>query len=188
MEVQSIRNPKKIKALCAVLKDQHPKYYIMFLIGLQSGLRVSDILPLRVSDINSLCSSKVKERKTKKRRFLYLNAPTEKEIRDYIAAERLKEDDYLIYSRKHAPDGTRKPIDRVQAYRVLREAGEACGIERVGTHTMRKTFGYHYYKLTHDIASLMQIFNHSSPAITLKYIGITDEELRNSLENFVLFK
>ena len=58
--------------------------------------------------------------------------------------------------------------------------------EGIGTHTMRKTFGYWYYKETRDIASLQMILNHSHPEITLKYIGITDEEIENSLSRFVL--
>lgn len=47
----------------------------------------------------------------------------------------------------------------------------------IGTHTMRKTFGYHYYKRIKDIATLQQIFNHSVPSITKRYIGITQDEL-----------
>lgn len=56
----------------------------------------------------------------------------------------------------------------------------------IGTHTMRKTFGYWYYKQTKDIATLQMILNHSHPEITLRYIGVTDEEIENSLNNFVL--
>lgn len=51
---------------------------------------------------------------------------------------------------------------------------------------MRKTFGYWYFKQTKDIATLQMILNHSHPEITLRYIGITDEEIENSLNNFVL--
>jgi integrase len=56
----------------------------------------------------------------------------------------------------------------------------------IGTHTMRKTFGYWYYKQTKDVAKLQIILNHSHPRITLKYIGITDEEIEDSLNDFVL--
>lgn len=58
-----------------------------------------------------------------------------------------------------------------------------CDIEDgIGTHTMRKTFGYWYYKQSKDIATLQSILNHSHPEITLRYIGITDEEIENSLQ------
>jgi integrase len=88
----------------------------------------------------------------------------------------------LIQSRK----GDNKPISRIQAYRVLNEVAEQLGLEEVGTHTMRKTFGYHHYKKNHDVAILQDIFNHSAPSITLRYIGITDDEKDNSLKDFDL--
>lgn len=56
----------------------------------------------------------------------------------------------------------------------------------IGTHTMRKTFGYWHYKQFRDVAELQKILNHSYPEITLKYIGITDEQIENNLKNFVL--
>jgi integrase len=56
----------------------------------------------------------------------------------------------------------------------------------IGTHTMRKTFGYHYYKATIDIAMLQDIFNHSAPSITKRYIGITQDEIDKSLEGYRL--
>jgi len=60
-------------------------------------------------------------------------------------------------------------------------------IESVDTHTMRKIFGYWFYKQSKDVAKLQIILNHSHPEITLKYIGITDEEIEDSfLNNFVL--
>ena len=57
----------------------------------------------------------------------------------------------------------------------------------IGTHTMRKTFGYTYYKVTKDVATLMDIFNHSSQAVTLRYIGITEEAIENSIKNISFF-
>lgn len=185
-EVQPIRNQKQIKGMCNYLKSKDEKYYIMFVLGIQTGLRVSDILNLKVSDIENMREKRIKEKKTQKTRFLLLNEKTYTEIKHYISSEGLKEDDYLIYSRKHGEDSTR-PISRVQAYRILQEAGESCGIESIGTHTMRKTFGYHYYKKTQNIAVLMRIFNHSSQSITLRYIGIEQEEMQETLNDFVLF-
>ena len=56
----------------------------------------------------------------------------------------------------------------------------------IGTHTMRKTFGYWFYKQTKDVAKLQSLLNHSHPEITLRYIGITDEEIEADLQHFVL--
>jgi integrase len=60
------------------------------------------------------------------------------------------------------------------------------GLEEIGTHTLRKTFGYHFYLETHDIGLLQELFNHSSPKITLRYIGITQDTVDNAYENFCL--
>ena len=70
---------------------------------------------------------------------------------------------------------------------ILKSASEAINLpEKIGTHTMRKTFGYHHYQKFKDVALLQMIFNHSSPQITLRYIGITQDRIDNSYKNFIL--
>ena len=81
-------------------------------------------------------------------------------------------------------NGINRPLTRVQAYNILKEVGEEFGVENLGTHTMRKTFGYHYYKKTKDVATLMKMFNHSDPSITLKYIGIIQDEMNRARREF----
>lgn len=81
----------------------------------------------------------------------------------------------------------KKPISRIQAYRQLNKASEIVDIpDGIRIHTVRKTFGYWYYKQIKDIVTLQQIFNHSHPEITLRHIGIIDEEIENILSNFVV--
>ena len=94
----------------------------------------------------------------------------------------MADEEYLIQSRK----GDNKPITRIQAYRVLNEIAKQIGLDEVGTHTMRKTFGYHHYQSNKDVAILQSIFGHSSPSICLRYIGITDDMKDNSLKGFDL--
>ena len=78
-------------------------------------------------------------------------------------------------------------MDRFGAYYILKTACKAVNLkEKIGTHTMRKTFGYHHYKKFKDIAMLQKIFNHSSPAITLRYIGIEQDQIDESYANFIL--
>lgn len=90
--------------------------------------------------------------------------------------------EYLFKSRK----GENKPITTTQAYRIIVEAGEKIGLMEIGTHTMRKTFGYWHYQQFHDVALLQTIFNHSSPSITLRYIGINQENIDKTYMNFSL--
>ncbi|WP_432355257.1 tyrosine-type recombinase/integrase [Sporosarcina sp. A2] len=152
---------------------------LLFKIGVSTGLRVGDIIKLKVSDVKGKSSFKIREGKTKKERIVHLNAIMA-DIADYT--EGMNDEGYLFSSRKGYSH-----ITTTQAYRVLVQAGDLLGRQDIGTHTMRKTFGYHYYKRTHDVVTLMNIFNHSDQSITKRYIGITDEEVANSLKDFRLF-
>src|SRR5699024_249536 len=78
------------------------------------------------------------------------------------------------------------PITTTQVYRILVGAGNYAGYDYIGTHTMRKTFGYHHYKQYKDVATLQEIFNHDSPSVTRRYIGITQDEINKSLNYFRL--
>ena len=90
--------------------------------------------------------------------------------------------EYLFKSRK----GENKAITTVQAYRIINRAAKRIKLEEIGTHTMRKTFGYWHYRQYKDIAILQEIFNHSSPSVTLVYIGISQDNIDNSYMNFSL--
>ena len=180
--VQPIREKRKIAIMKTLLKEKDEKYYLMFRIGINVGLRVSDIISLKVGSIRAKAHVTIIEKKTgKTKRFLIPNS-LQKEIAEFIKTNNLEDEDFLIQSRK----GDNQPISRVQAYRVLNETAKQIGLDEIGTHTMRKTFGYHHYQTNKDIAILQEIFNHSSPSITLRYIGITDDMKDQSLKGFDL--
>lgn len=177
--VEPIRSKEDIAMLSDYLKEWNVRNYVLFLVGINTGLRVSDIINLRVSNIRGWYIVLI-EKKTKKSKKAKMNAALKKEVDKFIAGKDKHE--YLFQSRK----GKNKPITRQMAYLILKTAAEDCGIENVGTHTMRKTFGYHYYQRHKDIATLMMIFNHSSPAITKKYIGINQDSIDRAMANFRL--
>lgn len=78
-------------------------------------------------------------------------------------------------------------MERTQCYRIINSACEIAGVDyKVGTHTLRKTFGYHHYQKFKDVAVLQKIFNHYSPQVTLRYIGIDQDMIDNSYNNFIL--
>src|SRR5690606_27390825 len=93
-----------------------------------------------------------------------------------------KDHEYLFKSQK----GENRPLSTTQVYRILQDAGKLLGRDDIGTHTMRKTFGYHHYKKYKDVAVLQDILNHSSPSITMNYIGIRQEEIDETLDDFRL--
>ncbi|MDQ0160862.1 tyrosine-type recombinase/integrase [Alkalibacillus salilacus] len=151
---------------------------MLFLMGINTGLRVGDLLTLKVKDVRGRDSFIIFEGKTQKKRSVNIKS-IQKEIEDYTNNKGKEE--YLFPSQKG-----KKAMTTTQAYRMLENAGDYIGRDDIGTHTMRKTFGYHYYKATKDIAVLQDILNHSAPSITKRYIGITQEEIDQSLEGFRL--
>ena len=166
---QPITDNKLIKDVMEVYK-KGSKQYLLLAYSLNTGLRISDILRSNVKD--SLAGIwKDREEKTGKEKLVELNPKLQLLIRDFVKANKLQDKDYLFYSNK---DRT-KPISRVQAHRIVAKAGEMVGIT-LSCHSLRKTFGYIAYKEGVDLAMLQYIFNHSSQAVTLRYIGITQDE------------
>jgi integrase len=150
----------------------------LFVFGINTGLRVSDLLPLKVSDVRDRTHVLIIEKKTRKKKRFPILALQNEIVR---FTNGMKPNEYLFASRKG-----NGPITSTQAYRSLTKAANMIDREDIGTHTMRKTFGYHYYKRTKDIVTLMEIFNHSAPSITKRYIGITQDEIDQSLKDFLL--
>ena len=180
--VQPIRDAQIISQIKKLLQDRGSKYYIMFVIGLNTGLRVSDILKLRAGDVRDKNHITLTEKKTGKYNRFLINTQLKKEIDSYLAGVILTDDQYIIYSRQ----GENQPLSRIQAYRVLNDAAGELNLDEIGTHTMRKTFGYWHYRQYKDIAILQDIFNHSAPSVTLRYIGINDDTKDNTLKDFFL--
>ncbi|HHS2995294.1 tyrosine-type recombinase/integrase [Staphylococcus aureus] len=121
---------------------------------------------------------KLREQKTRKQKQIPLYHLKE-DIDRYI--QFLEDEDYLFKSNKLDSEAQIKPISRVQAYRILNHSAKSIGLSEIGTHSTRKTFGYHYYKKTKDVALLMDLFNHSSQVVTLRYVGISQEVINSSI-------
>lgn len=166
--VMPIRDKQKIKEMKNVLRSRSERDYILFMIGINTGLRVSDILPLRVKDVKGL-KIMAFEQKTGKTRPITVNAKLRVALDQYIKGK--KDYEYLIKSR----NGDNKPIHRNTAYEILRQAGSEVGLNAIGTHSMRKTFGYDLYQKTKDIEAVRKILRHSSADYTRVYIGIEDD-------------
>ena len=175
--VQPIRDREQLAEIKVFLKKWNVRNYILFLIGIQTGLRISDILKLKVADVTSDYII-IFEQKTGKYREVEMPNELKREIKKFI--EGRSPNDYLIQSRK----GSNQPIHRRQAYQILKTIGDRFNIERIGTHSLRKTYGYHHYRKFNNIAALKTALNHSSDRETMIYIGIVQEEL-NALQKSV---
>ncbi|MGL4850680.1 MAG: site-specific integrase [Clostridium sp.] len=177
--VQPIRDRDKIESMKRELLKTGFRNYLLFTTGINTGLRVSDILNLRVGDVRNKSHISIVEKKTKKSKRFYINQNLKMDLDRYIYG--MNDFEFLFSSKKG--DGS---ISRIQAYRILNKAAKDIGLEEIGTHTMRKTFGYFHYNQFKDIAILQDIFNHSAPSITLRYIGITDDMKDKTIQNFYL--
>lgn len=190
--VEPIRDIKVIKNMRLILKSQSIRNECLFILGINVGLRISDIIVLKIGDLVKHGKIPkdyvtITEKKTNKTKKFYMGDTVKKVIENYLKEyPGLNDDSYVFFSRK----GENKPITRQQAYRIINGAAEQLGlIERndsghiisgeVGTHTLRKTFGYHSFINGVSLSLLMDIYNHSSEAQTLLYIGITEEQKKD---------
>ncbi len=179
-KVEPIRDIKKIKEIKEHLLQRSYRNYFLFSFGINSGLRISDLLPLRAGNVRNQQYFIVQEKKTDKFRKVVITKVLKEDIAKYTY--HMADDQLLFPSQKG-----NGPITRIHAWKIIHDAAKACGVEgAIGTHTLRKTFGYHFYQQYKDIAMLQYIFGHSSPAITFRYIGINDDMVNRAMEKFYL--
>ena len=178
--VEPIKDKKSIEKVKCILKESGNRDYLLFTIGINSGLRISDVLKLKVKDVRNKEFIELYEQKTKKFKKIPITNYYKYELENFVLQK--NDSEWLFPSKKG-----KNPITRVQAYRIIKKACTKAGINsKIGTHTLRKTFGYHFYQKEKDIALLQYIFNHSNQAITLRYIGITEEMINLCLKDFGL--
>lgn len=151
----------------------------MFVFGINTGLRIQDILSFKVKDVIGEQIA-MTEMKTGKRKIIQLNPPLQIEIKKYTI--NMDRDDYLFPSRQ----GKNKPLKRDMAYKIMRKAADEFELVDIGTHTLRKTFGYHMYQKTKDITLVQRLLNHSDKSITMRYIGIDQDAMNAAMSRFSL--
>jgi len=187
-EVQPIRDTKKIDAMKSIMKgESNYRDLLLFTLGINTGLRISDILALKWSSfLNGGKLLKVESKlnvveiKTKKVKTFVLNKSVMEALKLYYNSLGNVDPNAPVFSSRKTADGTLKPITRIAAWQMLNRYAEMVGLdEGIGTHTLRKTFGYHLYKRGVNLEYIQKMLNHSSPAITLRYIGITQEQLND---------
>lgn len=185
--VAPIKSEETLSKFKETLRSIDDKYYILFEIGLGTGLQLQDILQFKVKDVRGKTSISVVIGTHKTPREFLLKPSLQHVIGEFTKDR--DDDEYLItgYS------STNKPLSREQAYRIFKMAGNQIGLKSIGTQTMRKTFAWHYYKETGDINYIQHLLNHASPNITYRYIGekpniqviynkITDDENLKSMQ------
>jgi len=177
--VEPIRDKNKIEEMKVYLKNHSLRDWALFTLGINSGLRISDLLKLKIADVidsngKVVARLSVREKKTGKAKTFPFNNNISSSLTEYI---------HSIDSSQIALFASRKgnePISRQQAYRIINDAARHVGImDNIGCHTMRKSWGWMAYEAGVDVTRIQSILNHSSPKETLRYIGITRDELDN---------
>lgn len=178
--VEPIRDPKQINTVKKYLKGKNVRDYALFTVGINIALRISDLLKLTWGDVldDSIFKTVVlREDKTGKMRNIKLNKVSRKALEELLdTLDTYNMNEYIFKSR----EGDNKPITRQQAFYILRDAASAVGIkEKVGTHTLRKTWGYHAWKKGYSPALIMETLNHSNLTTTKRYLGIRQDEIND---------
>jgi integrase len=174
--VNPIRDLETIQAMKEELRKHSVRDLLLFVLGINTGISLIDLLNLTVEDVWDGEKPKqflyVKNERTGEDQAHYLNCNIGEILREYLSMIDWQPGDYLFKSKKDC-----RPITRQQAYRIINRSAREVGIsEKIGTHTLRKTFGYHAYYKGVAISIIKSILHHHSTAETLKYLGIDKNE------------
>jgi len=173
--VEPIRNVKDIKAIKRMLAG-NPRDYCIFVLGINTNLRASDILKLRVRDVRGRDELVLKEKKTGKVRRITLNDAVKKAIKDLINSKSyVDDDDYLFLGLRG------NPLTVPTLSRMVKTWCQTINLPgNYGSHSLRKTWGYHQrVSFGMGLPELMVCFNHSSQRQTLDYLCVQPEEVKN---------
>ena len=184
---QPIRRDEDLERIKNYYLTEHPnpRNQLLMILGLNTALRISDILSLRWKDV--YCGDDgtwrrhifLQEQKTGKRSEIFINENAKQALTAYFDFQQERTGavpdagQYMFSSR----GSTNRPITRVQAFRLIKSAAQNCRIPGViSCHSLRKTFGYHAWKQGIEPALLMNIYNHSSFQNTKRYLGIDQDD------------
>ena len=187
-ETLPIKNPKQLEQVLRYLllqiehakteikKKQAYRNYMIFLIGFNTAFRAEDLLQLKVLQVIKGYMS-IKENKTGKMQNFRLNKQLHQEILNYIEYMGLTLNDYLFMGQKTKNTYKGKeskvlyPVTRQNMNKVFHKVADAVGIDfKFGLHSLRKTFGYMYILNGGNVITLMKMYNHDSPDVTLVYV------------------
>ena len=185
--VEPIRDIKKITAIKELLKQEsNPRNYLLFVLGVNLGLRISDLLRLKIKDVldsqgNIAEYINIRESKTKKEKKIKINQISREAIEYFFKNVKLNEpDQYLFRSEEE-----NKPIDRVRVWQLIQSWTRKVGLKgNFGTHTLRKTWGYQARQKGKTIEQVSAKLGHRSVIVARRCIGIDQDEI-NQIEDEV---
>ena len=178
---QPIRSTDELEAFRRFYLDEEPnlRNYAMICMGVNTALRISDILNIKWNMIYDFENKKfikrltISEHKTGKINIIPINDNLSIALQKFFSKQNPQYNDYIFTK---STDHTR-PLSRTQAYRIIKTSADKCNITgNISCHSLRKTFGFFAWKQGTQPALLMAIYNHSSYNITKRYLRITQCE------------
>jgi len=187
--VEPIRSESQIKMIKGNLyRQKNPRDFLLFVFGINSGLRIGDLLSLKLGDVKDSRGGlkddlDITEQKTGKTRKVFFNKQIKDALNHYLKKTDIFDlDRYLFINEKSKRN---RPITRVRAYQLINKWCKDVGLNcKVGGHTLRKTFGYHLRKQGISIEQISSLLNHQNVRVTFRYIGISQDEDRSVIKGF----
>lgn len=190
-EVEAAKTERQRQQIEAHLLERAPVYADIWKIGVNTALRISDLLVLTMAHVKSLDPKqpalKIKEKKTGKTRKIVINktalAVMQRRLKDNPKHTWLFQSEALNLGKRRRAQA----INRRSVSRVFQQVGQSVAPKvALGTHSMRKTRGYAMHKAGRSIESIAKVLNHSSPAVTMRYIGLVQQDIDDSYTEFEL--
>ncbi len=178
-----------ISLITRLEKDENYKFCLLISIGVFTGLRISDLLTLKYSDLLYSETFNIKEKKTQKQRSIKVNKDLKEIVSRIVQKSKVNDLEQLIFINKY---GT-KSIDKSYVNVKLKEIIKMYRIRlegNVSTHTFRKTLGRRVMEVNNysneSLILLMDLFGHSSMSITKRYLGIREQEIHNVYDSLTI--
>lgn len=187
--VSPIKDMRMVNRFLAVANDHdaHTReggvsWYLLVMLGFNTALRIGDLCQLRVQDVLGRERVRVIAEKTEKQTNIKLQTAAQRAVAGLLRGK--NPEDWVLCSRqKSRKDGHGKPISRQRAYAIVQEIARRAGFEeKVGCHTLRKTFAWQYYQTSGDLAELQKVLNHSSQEATLHYLGLDQQKIDETID------
>jgi integrase len=192
--VEPIRDIKKISQIKNILRgEKRYRDLMLFVVGINSALRISDLLQLRIEHFigeEGIIQNRfrIKEKKRGKRQEVVINKSIRDVLGEFLSAYPCineNPNNFVFFNTKMKDYSM--PIHRGQAWKILTSICKKVGlVGNYGTHTLRKTWGYHARMNGVGMELIMHKLNHESIAYTKRYLGITDDELEEVINRINL--
>ena len=190
-EVEAAKTERQRHQIEAHLLERGQVYADIWKIGVNTALRISDLLTLSMANVRSLDPKqpalKIREKKTGKTRKIVINKTAltvmQRRLKEHPKHKWLFQSEALNLGKRHPAQA----INRRSVSRVFQKVGQSVAPKvALGTHSMRKTRGYAMHKAGRSIESIAKVLNHSSPAVTMRYIGLVQQDIDDSYTEFEL--